>query len=68
MCIDRVPQTVIQAEDHTDELADLEHPNSFEASVSDSVSLDKQKQQEEKPGGYLLLVSLFLICSISLCR
>ena len=68
MCIDRVPQTAIQTDDHTDELADLERPNSFDGSVSDSVRLDKQKQQEEKPGGYLLLVSLFLICSISLCR
>ena len=68
MCIDRVPQTVIQAEDHTDELADLEHQNSFSARVSASGELGKQKQQEEKPGGYLLLVLLFHKSTISLCR
>lgn len=61
MCIDRVPRTDIQAEDHTDELADLEHPNSFEANVSDSIKLGKQKQQEEKPSGYLSLSSLILL-------
>ena len=55
MCIDRVPQTAIQTDDHADESADLERPNSFEGSVSDSVRLGKQKQQEEKPSGYLLL-------------
>ena len=55
MCIDRVPQTAIQTEDHTDELADLEHQNSFSARVSASGELGKQKQQEEKPSGYLLL-------------
>ena len=55
MCIDRVPQTAIQTDDHTNESADLERPNSFEGSVSDSVRLGKQKQQEEKPSGYLLL-------------
>ena len=68
MCIDRVPQTAIQTDDHTDESADLERPNSFEGSVSDSVRLGKQKQQEEKPGGYLLSVLLFHISTISLCR
>ena len=67
MCIDRMPQTA--SEDHTDELADMESPNSFEASVSASVKLGRQKQQEEKPSEYLLLGQLFLIlCSISLCR
>ena len=56
MCIDRVPQTAIQTDDHADESADpVERPNSFEGSVSDSVRLGKQKQQEEKPSGYLLL-------------
>ena len=60
MCIDRIPQ-IASSEDHTNELADLERPNSFEASVSASVKLGKQKQQEEKPSGYLLLGSLFLI-------
>ena len=60
MCIDRIPQ-IASSEDHTNELADLERPNSFKASVSASVKLGKQKQQEEKPSGYLLLGSLFLI-------